>query len=41
VADPVAFVGAAGAQVAEVARRVAEIVAARPEAAAYAPAPIL
>jgi adenylosuccinate lyase len=41
VADPAAFVGAAGAQVAEVARRVAEIVAARPEAAAYAPAPIL
>ncbi len=41
VADPSAFVGAAGAQVAEIARRVAEIVDARPEAAAYAPAPIL
>ncbi len=41
VADPSAFVGAAGAQVAEIARRVADIVAARPEAAAYAPAPIL
>jgi adenylosuccinate lyase len=41
VADPSAFVGAAGAQVAEVARRVAGIAAARPEAAAYDPAPIL
>ncbi|MCD2192903.1 adenylosuccinate lyase [Actinomycetospora endophytica] len=41
VADPTAFVGAAGAQVTEVARRVAEIADARPEAAAYAPAPIL
>ena len=41
VADPSAFVGAAGAQVAEIARRVADIAAARPEAAAYAPAPIL
>ncbi|NMO92100.1 adenylosuccinate lyase [Actinomycetospora sp. TBRC 11914] len=41
VADPSAFVGAAGAQVAEIARRVAGIVAARPEAAAYDPAPIL
>ncbi|HEY2223539.1 adenylosuccinate lyase [Actinomycetospora sp.] len=41
VADPAAFVGAAGAQVTEIARRVAEIADARPEAAAYAPAPIL
>jgi adenylosuccinate lyase len=41
VADPSAFVGAAGAQVAAVARRVAEIADTRPEAAAYAPAPIL
>jgi adenylosuccinate lyase len=41
VADPSAFVGAAGAQVAEVARRVAEIAATRPDAAAYVPAPIL
>jgi adenylosuccinate lyase len=41
VADPSAFVGAAGAQVAEIARRVAGIAEARPEAATYAPAPIL
>jgi adenylosuccinate lyase len=41
VADPSAFVGAAVAQVAEVARRVAEIAATRPDAAAYVPAPIL
>jgi adenylosuccinate lyase len=41
VADPSAFVGAAGAQVAEIARRVAAIVDTRPEAAAYSPAPIL
>ena len=42
VADPTAFVGAAGAQVAEIARRVGRDRRARsPEAAAYAPAPIL
>ena len=41
VADPSAFVGAAGAQVGELARRVARIAATRPEAAAYVPAPIL
>jgi adenylosuccinate lyase len=41
VGDPRAFVGAAGAQIAEIARRVDVIVAARPDAAAYAPAPIL
>ena len=41
VADPAAFVGAAGAQVAEVARRVAVITDAHPEAAAYVPSPIL
>jgi adenylosuccinate lyase len=41
VADPSAFVGAADAQVAAIARRVAELAEARPEAAAYDPAPIL
>ncbi|WP_376771281.1 adenylosuccinate lyase [Rhizomonospora bruguierae] len=41
VADRSAFVGAAPAQVAAVAQRVASVVAAHPEAAAYTPAPIL
>ncbi|MDI6102853.1 adenylosuccinate lyase [Actinoplanes sp. NEAU-A12] len=41
VADRAAFVGAAPAQVRAVADRIAEIVARHPEAAAYAPAPIL
>jgi adenylosuccinate lyase len=41
VADRAAFVGAAPAQVAAVATRVAEVVAAHPQAAGYAPAPIL
>ena len=41
VADPAAFVGAAGAQVAEVVRRVGVVTDAHPQAAAYAPAPIL
>jgi adenylosuccinate lyase len=41
VGDPAAFVGAAGEQVAEVARRVGVLVEAHPEAAAYTPSPIL
>jgi adenylosuccinate lyase len=41
VTDPVAFVGAAPAQVAAVARRVAAVVAEHPNAAAYVPPPIL
>jgi adenylosuccinate lyase len=41
VADRAAFVGAAPAQVQEVAARVASIVAEHPTAAGYAPAPIL
>ncbi len=41
VADPSAFVGAAPAQVAAVADQVAAVVARYPQAAAYAPAPIL
>jgi adenylosuccinate lyase len=41
VADRAGFVGAAPSQVRAVADRVAAIVAAHPEAAAYAPAPIL
>jgi adenylosuccinate lyase len=41
VGDPRAFVGAAGAQIAEVARRVDAIVADHRDAAAYTPAPIL
>jgi len=41
VGDPGAFVGAAGAQIAEVTRRVDALVAAHPDAAAYTPAPIL
>ncbi len=41
VADPSAFVGAAPAQVAAVAEQVAAVVARYPQAAAYAPAPIL
>jgi adenylosuccinate lyase len=41
VADRSAFVGAASAQVRSVADRVAAVVALNPEAAAYAPAPIL
>ena len=40
-ADPALFAGAAPAQVATVAARVAEIVAAHPDAATYTPAPIL
>lgn len=41
VADPAGFTGAATAQVRAVADRVAAVVAAHPEAAGYAPAPIL
>jgi adenylosuccinate lyase len=41
VAEPVTFTGAAAAQVAEVVRRVGEVAADHPAAAAYAPAPIL
>ncbi|MGA3538819.1 adenylosuccinate lyase [Micromonosporaceae bacterium DT194] len=41
VADRAAFVGAASAQVQAIADRVAAVVAAHPEAAAYSPAPIL
>jgi adenylosuccinate lyase len=41
VADRAAFVGAAPSQVRAVADRVATIVAAHPDAAKYAPAPIL
>ncbi|MGC9669379.1 adenylosuccinate lyase [Planosporangium sp. 12N6] len=41
VADPAAFTGAATAQVKAVADRVAAVVARHPEAAGYAPAPIL
>ena len=41
LADPLAFTGAAQAQVAAVCARVAELVSERPEAAAYAPGSIL
>ena len=41
VADPASFTGAAGAQVAAVAERVAEVVRRHPDAASYLPAPIL
>ncbi len=41
VADPLTFTGAAAAQVAEVVRRIGELAAAHPAAAAYAPAAIL
>ncbi|HEX6921929.1 MAG TPA: adenylosuccinate lyase [Actinomycetes bacterium] len=41
VADPQSFTGAAGAQVAEVVRRVEAVVRRHPEAADYTPAPIL
>jgi adenylosuccinate lyase len=41
VGDPRAFVGAAGAQVAEITRRVDALVAEHPDAAAYTPSPIL
>jgi len=41
VADRGAFVGAASAQVEAVTRRIAAVLAAHPEAASYAPAPIL
>jgi adenylosuccinate lyase len=41
VADPAAFTGAAAAQVADVVRRVEEVVGLHPEAAAYDPEPIL
>ncbi|WP_338090481.1 adenylosuccinate lyase [Planosporangium thailandense] len=41
VADPSAFTGAASAQVKAVTDRIAAVVARHPEAAAYAPAPIL
>jgi adenylosuccinate lyase len=41
VGDPAAFVGAAGEQVAEIARRVGVLVEAHPDAAAYTPSPIL
>jgi adenylosuccinate lyase len=41
VADPATFTGAAYAQVQAVAARIAEVVARHPEAATYAPAPIL
>ena len=41
VSDPIAFTGAAVAQTQEVCRRVAEVVARHPEAAAYAPGGIV
>ncbi|MGQ0615824.1 MAG: adenylosuccinate lyase [Acidimicrobiia bacterium] len=41
VADPLLFAGAAGAQVADVARRVGDVVATHLTAAGYAPEPIL
>jgi adenylosuccinate lyase len=41
VADPITFTGAATAQVDEVVRRVTEVTARHPEAAAYAPGAIL
>jgi len=41
LADPSAFVGNASVQVAAVVERVAEVVAAHPQAAAYDPEPIL
>jgi adenylosuccinate lyase len=41
VAEPIAFTGAAVAQTQEVLRRVADVTARHPEAAAYAPAGIL
>jgi adenylosuccinate lyase len=41
VSDPIAFTGAATAQVAEVVRRVAEVAAKHPEAAGYQPGDIL
>lgn len=41
LADPAAFAGNASAQVAAVVERVADVVAARPQAAAYDPEPIL
>jgi adenylosuccinate lyase len=41
VAEPVAFTGAAVAQTREVVRRVAEVTARHPDAAAYVPAGIL
>jgi adenylosuccinate lyase len=41
VADPVAFTGAAAAQVAAVVERVGHVVRRHPDAAAYVPAPIL
>ncbi len=41
VRSPMEFTGAAGAQTAEVIRRVQDIVAKHPDAAAYSPAPIL
>jgi adenylosuccinate lyase len=41
VADPLSFTGAAAAQVDAMAERVARLVSAHPEAAAYRPAPIL
>ena len=41
VADPATFVGAAGGQVADIVKQVAEVVARHPGAAAYRPEPIL
>ena len=41
VTEPLAFTGAAQAQVAEVVRRIEVVAAAHPDAAAYVPAPIL
>jgi adenylosuccinate lyase len=41
VADPIAFTGAAEAQIADVVRRVEQITARHPEAAGYTPEPIL
>jgi adenylosuccinate lyase len=41
VRSPMEFTGAAGAQTAEVIRRVQDVVAKHPDAAAYSPAPIL
>jgi adenylosuccinate lyase len=41
VADPITFTGAAVAQTEEVVRRVAEVAARHPQAAAYSPGAIL
>jgi adenylosuccinate lyase len=41
VAEPLTFTGAAGAQVADVLRRIEQVALAHPEAAAYQAGPIL